>query len=103
MFHRSWHRLLHANLPAFTGLQPLSNLPPGQTGIVVKISGGNEFLSRMLALGLSPGAEVTVLQNHIHGPILTCVRESRLALGRGEAQKILLEVCNDPNKHPHHS
>jgi len=97
MFHRSRHRRPHKNLPAFSGLQPLSNLPPGQTGVVVKISGGSEFLSRMIALGLSPGVEVTVLQNHIRGPILTCVRESRLALGRGEAQKILLQVCNDPN------
>ena len=97
MFHRRWHRHPHKKLLTFTGLQPLSNLPPGQTGIVVKISGGSEFLSRIIALGFSPGVEVTVLQNHIHGPILTCVRESRLALGRDEAQKILLEVCNDPH------
>lgn len=96
MFHRRWFHHSHRHLSLLTGLQPLSNLPPGETGIVVKISGGHEFLSRMVALGLSPGVEVTVLQNHHHGPILTCVRESRLALGRGEAQKILLQVCNDP-------
>ena len=96
MFHRRWFHLSHRHVSTLTGLQLLSNLPPGETGIVVKISGGNEFQSRMVALGLSPGVEVTVLQNHHHGPILTCVRESRLALGRGEAQKILLQVCNDP-------
>jgi len=96
MFQRRWFHHTNRHDSPLAGLQALSNLPPGETGIVAKISGGSEFLSRMVALGISPGVEVTVLQNHHHGPILTCVRESRLALGRGEAQRILLQVCNDP-------
>lgn len=56
-------------------------------------------MSRMAAIGFSPGAEVRVLQNHRHGPILTSVRESRLALGRGEAIKILIRVNHEPSSH----
>lgn len=96
------HRLasLHRKFQPITGIQPLCNIPAGFTGTVLEIDGGAEFLSRMLSLGFSPGTEVTVLRNHIHGPIIACVRDSRLALGRGEAQKILLQVNDDDKNTP---
>ena len=103
MFRPHRHHRPSRKFHQITGILPLSVFPAGQTGIVVEIRGGNEFLSRMVSLGFSPGTEVIVLQNYIHGPVLTCVRDSRLALGRGEAQKILLHVNNDDTKYPHHS
>lgn len=44
----------------------------------------------MLTLGLTPGTEVTVLQNYGHGPMIVRVRDARVALGRGEAEKVLV-------------
>ena len=50
------------------------------------------FASRLAAFGLSLGSEVEVLQNRGHGPVLIRVRDTRIALGRGEAKKILAEA-----------
>lgn len=48
-------------------------------------------LSRRLAeLGLTPGVEFDVLQDG-GGPVLIAVRDSRLALGRSAASRILVE------------
>lgn len=69
---------------------PLSQLPPGMTARVVRVIGGHGLLNRIAALGFTPGAEVTLLQNFGHGPLIACVRGSRLALGRGEAARILV-------------
>lgn len=93
----------HRRLQEIREILPLSNFPSGLSGIVVEINGGNAFLSRMISLGLSPGIEVGVLQNHLRGPVLICVRDSRLALGRKEAQEIFLRVIHgdsDNQQHP---
>lgn len=43
-------------------------------------------------MGFTPGVEVTMVQNYRHGPLLVSLRDTRLALGRGEASKILVEI-----------
>jgi ferrous iron transport protein A len=60
--------------------------------VVRGLSGGHEFAARAAALGFTSGAPVTVLQNFGHGPLIVTVRGTRLALGRGEALKIQVEV-----------
>jgi ferrous iron transport protein A len=42
-------------------------------------------------MGVTPGAEVMVMQNYHRGPMLIEVRDTRVALGRGEALKIEVE------------
>lgn len=66
----------------------LSNLAPGEVGIVQGLAGGRGFVGRLAALGFTPGAEVTMVQNFGHGPIIVIVRDTRIALGRGEAWKV---------------
>jgi ferrous iron transport protein A len=46
----------------------------------------------MVSLGFTPGTEVTLLQNYGRGPLLVTVRDTRVALGRGEALKVLVEA-----------
>ncbi|MFQ6102190.1 MAG: ferrous iron transport protein A [Anaerolineae bacterium] len=70
---------------------PLSDLRPGEQGVVVELSGGRGLLGRMTALGFTPGAEVTMVQNFGRGPLIARVRDARIALGRGEAGR--LYVC----------
>jgi ferrous iron transport protein A len=72
-------------------LGALSNLPTGKSCIVSRLMGGREFKARAVILGLTIGAQVTVLQNCGRGPMIVLVRDARLALGRGEAVKILVE------------
>ena len=69
----------------------LDRLISGSHGIVRRLQGGNEFASRLAAMGLSIGSEFELLQNRGHGPVLVLVRGTRIALGRGEALKILVE------------
>lgn len=69
---------------------PLSTLRTGEVGVVADLFGGHNLRSRMLTLGLTPGAVVTVLQNYGRGPMIVRVRDARVALGRGEAEKVLV-------------
>ena len=73
-------------------MKAISDLPAGGRGVVRLLRGGKEFARRMVALGFTPGVEVTVAQNYRHGPILISLRDTRVALGRGEALKVLVEV-----------
>ena len=67
---------------------PLNALRPHQRGMVTELIGGHGLLSRMTTLGFTPGAEVTMVQNFGHGPLIVLIRDTRVALGRGEASKI---------------
>jgi len=74
---------------------PLSALQPHQRAIVASLGGGHGLLSRMATLGFTPGAEVTMVQNYGRGPLIAMVRGGRVALGRGEADKILVRAICD--------
>lgn len=71
-------------------LVSLSALSAGERAKVVELNGGRGMLSRMTALGFTPGAEVKILQNYGRGPLITRVRDARVALGRGEARRVLV-------------
>jgi ferrous iron transport protein A len=46
----------------------------------------------MASLGFTPGAPVVMVQNFGRGPLIVLVREARIALGRGEADKVLVRT-----------
>jgi len=78
---------------------PLTALKDGETGIVISINPGQGegcrrgggFEKRLMDMGLTPGAEVVVVKSApFHGPLEVIVRGSRLALGRGMAEKIFV-------------
>ena len=62
---------------------------------IQNIRGGHNFLSRLASLGFTPGARLQVVQNYGHGPIIVNVRDTRVALGRGEAAKILVSPSEE--------
>ena len=72
-------------------LSTLDHLSVGATAVVRELDGGNELSGRLAAMGLVLGAALQVMQNSGKGPMLVRVRDTRLALGRGEAQRILVE------------
>ncbi len=69
---------------------PLTDLKRRESGIIQELRGGAGFRSRLAALGFTPGIAVTMLQNRGHGPVIVNVRDTKIALGRGEATKILV-------------
>ncbi len=68
----------------------LSKVRNGERVQIARMLGGHSFLSRLASLGFTPGAELRVVQNFGRGPIIVNVRDTRVALGRGEASKILV-------------
>lgn len=66
----------------------LSVMHTGEHGEIVELAGGRSLLSRMTALGFTPGADVTIVQNYGRGPLIARVRDARVALGRGEASRV---------------
>lgn len=73
----------------------LADLPADTRTVVCELRGGREFVSRMTALGFTAGTEVKVIQNYGRGPLIALVRDTRVALGRGEALKVLVEETSD--------
>ncbi|HXZ49426.1 MAG TPA: FeoA family protein [Usitatibacter sp.] len=71
----------------------LCELAAGSSAVVRALGGGADFTRRVSAMGLAAGAPVDVLQNTGRGPLLVRVRDTRIALGRGEAAKVLVEPC----------
>jgi len=70
----------------------LVQLSAGSRAVVRQLRGGKDFGSRLAAMGLSVGSNLEVLQNSRHdSPVLILVRDTRIALGHGEALKILVE------------
>lgn len=68
----------------------LEQLASGTRAVVSELRGGRGFASRLAGMGISVGCQIEVLQNPAHGPLLVLVRDTRIALGRGEASKILV-------------
>ena len=52
---------------------------------------GTSESTRLVSLGFTPGAEVSMTQNYGYGPLIVTVRGTRVALGRVEAAKIIVE------------
>jgi len=67
---------------------PLTIIQTGRRVKLVSVDAGEGLSGRLSALGLIPGAEVEVLSNTAHGPVILMIGESRIMLGRGMAQKI---------------
>ena len=73
----------------------LSTMAPGEVGVVRQLAGGRGFVSRLATLGFTLGVEVNMVQNFGRGPLIVMVRDTRVALGRGEAMKVLVEAVTN--------
>ena len=70
---------------------PLCMLSEGEQGKIVSIIGGRGLMRRLAELGFNPDVRVKVLRA-TSGPIVVLLRESRIAIGRGVAMRIFVEV-----------
>lgn len=71
-------------------MMPLALVSPGSRVKLVSVNGGQGICARLAALGLLPGTEVEVLSRAPGGSFILEVKGSRLMLGRGMAQKIVV-------------
>jgi len=70
--------------------QPLTTLSIGQRATVLGLRGGGGFVARLAALGFTPGAEVVMVRNYGRGPLIVTVLDTQIALGRGQARRVLV-------------
>lgn len=75
-------------------LMPLTIAKPGEKLILKEFNGGSNLRMRLLTMGLRLGDEIEVITNNSQGQIAVALDFKRYVLGRGLAQKIMVE----PNK-----
>jgi ferrous iron transport protein A len=71
-------------------LMPLAMVGPGEVAQVVDVRAGRGLSRRLADMGLLPGTEVRVISGHGPGPLVLEVKGTRLALGHGIAQKVMV-------------
>jgi ferrous iron transport protein A len=70
---------------------PLGMLPEGAMAKIVEIHGGRGLCRRLAELGFSIGGTIRLVKSHSPGPVVVEVRDSRVAIGRGVAMKVMVE------------
>ena len=74
-------------------VKPLSDLKPGQSGVVVQIQGGHGLVNRLNALGIRPGQRITKVSSMLmRGPVAAQLGRTQVAIGFGMANKIIVEL-----------
>jgi Fe2+ transport system protein FeoA len=71
-------------------IRPLSTIKAGQTVRLVAVQAGRGLNSRLAAMGLIANAEIKVISSNHPGPFVISVKDSKMMLGRGMAQKIMV-------------
>ncbi len=71
---------------------PLAMVSPGEVVTVVGVRAGWGLTRRLADMGLVPGTTLRVTNSQMPGPIIIELRGSKLVLGHGIAQKIMVEV-----------
>ncbi len=69
----------------------LSIIDPGEEVTLIDIDGGRGLRSKLYSMGLVPGITLKILSRNGSGPVMIAVKDSRLAIGRGMAEKIIVE------------
>ncbi len=70
----------------------LDLLKTGETGRIISLKGGNHFISRITAMGFTPETKIKMISNRGRGPIIVFLRDTMVALGRGETLKISVKA-----------
>ena len=74
----------------------LSDLKPGETGVIVKILGHGAFRKRVMEMGFVRGREVThVLKAPLQDPIKFHLMDYEVSLRRSEANMIEIEPLEE--------
>jgi len=68
----------------------LASMRNGQRVRFLGAQAGRGLQARLSTMGLVPGVEIEVVRSSSHGPVVVGVRGSRMVLGHGVAQKIMV-------------
>ena len=78
-----------------TAAIPLYQLRPGDSGTILALKGGEEFQVNLRQRGIREGKTIKVVTTHpIRGPMVLRIDNRETTIGRGMAQKIMVQVRN---------
>jgi len=77
---------------------PLSMASQDENVRLIEIRGGKQLKQRLADMGLNPGTTVRVMATNGEGPLILDVKDTRLAIGRRMAHKILVEPTDQPER-----
>lgn len=75
-------------------IKKLIEMNKGEKGRVISIHGGRGKILRLAEMGITPGEEIVLIQKSL-GPVIIRVKDTNLALGKGLAETILVEVSDN--------
>ncbi len=82
----------------------LSDLKPGQTGVITKIFGHGAFRKRVMEMGFVRGREVSVILNApLQDPVKYALMGYEVSLRRAEANLVEVELLEDWNASSDHA
>ena len=71
----------------------LTQLRPGETGIVEEMQGGHGFIKKLQSMGVRQGKRIVKVSSHFwRGPQTIEVDNIQIAIGFGMAKKIMVSV-----------
>ncbi len=74
----------------------LAQMRSGQKGRIVEINGGYGLASKLDALGIRTGKEITkVSEQFMRGPVLLQQDRTQAAMGFGMASKVMVEITKE--------
>lgn len=71
-------------------MMPLTMVKIGDRVRFKGVNAGRGLQCRLASMGLMPGVELEVVSNNRFGPFIIDINGSRLMLGRGMAEKIIV-------------
>ena len=73
-------------------IMKLNEIENGKKGIITSINGNNKFATRFASVGILPGSEIEIVKNYKKQPVLLCVKNTLMAIGRKQCEQIEAEV-----------
>ncbi len=72
-------------------VRPLSTVKTGDTVRLVRVRAGRGLNSRLASMGFVPDAQIRVVSNGHPGPFVLVIKDIKMVLGRGVAQKVFVQ------------
>lgn len=73
---------------------PLANVSASTKATVAALRGGSGFQTRITSMGIYVGCRVEVLIGGSEGRMIVAVGDTRIALGHGMAEKIMVRTAS---------
>jgi ferrous iron transport protein A len=78
-------------------IKNLKDLRAGESGRIAFIDGGHGMVNRLAALDIRPGKKIKKINcSFIRGPVTIEVNRIQIAIGFGMANRIMIEVEDNP-------